>query len=179
MAVGLAMDAFAVSIAAGAFLGNVTPRHVFRMAFHLGLFQFLMPILGWLAGVRLTAYVGGYDHWLAFGLLSYVGGKMLVDALSGNDKKAETDPTRGLLLVTLAVATSIDALAVGLGMAFLKVPVLLPSVVIGLTAAFFSAVGIAFAGKILRRWSRGAEIFGGIVLLLIGVRIVFVHLTAS
>ena len=95
MAVGLAMDAFAVSIAAGAALGNVTPRHVFRLAFHFGLFQFLMPILGWLAGVRLAAYVGAYDHWLAFGLLSYVGGKMLVDALSGNEKKAETDPPGG------------------------------------------------------------------------------------
>lgn len=175
IAVGLAMDAFAVSMAAGLAIGSVTPRHVFRVAFHFGLFQFMMPILGWLVGSTISSYVADYDHWLAFGLLSVIGGKMLFDAASGTGKKTKSDPTRGWVLVLLSVATSIDALAVGLSMAFLRVSVLLPCIVIGLVAASFSAVGIAFAGRILRRWGRAAEALGGCALILIGVRILISH----
>ena len=175
IAVGLAMDAFAVSIAAGVSVGNVTPRQVFRLAFHFGLFQFMMPIIGWWAGSTVSVYVATYDHWLAFGLLSIIGGKMLLDAGSKTPRKAKPDPTRGWLLLALSVATSIDALAVGLSMALLQVPILLPCVVIGLVAATFSAVGITFANRLLRRWERVAEAFGGCVLILIGLRILIAH----
>lgn len=169
------MDAFAVSIAAGITIGRVRPRQVFRLALHFGLFQFMMPILGWLAGSRISSYVTDYDHWLAFGLLSIIGGKMLLDAGSGAGKKTKADPTKGWLLVLLSIATSIDALAVGLSMALLQVPILLPCVVIGLVAASFSAVGITFANRLLRRWERVAEAFGGCVLILIGLRILISH----
>jgi manganese efflux pump family protein len=101
IAVGLAMDAFAVSIAAGLAVAEVTPRHVFRISFHFGLFQFMMPIIGWLAGGQLAAYFGEYDHWVAFGLLAFVGGKMLWEARGNDEAKDNRDPTRGLLLVTL------------------------------------------------------------------------------
>ena len=176
IAVGLAMDAFAVSIAAGLSLGRVTPRHVFRLAFHFGLFQFMMPILGWWVGSRIQSYVAAYDHWLAFGLLAFVGGKMLLDALSGQERETRSNPTRGWMLVMLSVATSIDALAVGLSMAFLRVSILLPCIVIGIVAALFSGVGISFAGRILRGWERTAEVFGGVVLIAIGLRVVISHL---
>lgn len=175
IAVGLAMDAFAVSIAAGVSLSSVTPRHVFRMAFHFGLFQFGMTILGWGAGSTISAHVAAWDHWLAFGLLSLIGGKMLLDACRKTDRKATVDPTRGWMLVALSIATSIDAFAVGLSMAFLQVGVLFPCIVIGLVAAAFSAVGIVFAGRVLRKWGRVAELLGAGVLILIGIRVLISH----
>jgi manganese efflux pump family protein len=172
IAVGLAMDAFAVSVAAGLAVDVVTPRHVFRIGFHFGLFQFMMPIIGWLAGGQLTAYFGDYDHWVAFSLLAYVGSRMLWEARS--EKKAERssrDPTRGLMLVTLSIATSLDALAVGVSMAFLGVRVWIPAVVIGIVTAALSAIGITFGGRIGPRWEHWAEAAGGIVLILIGLKV--------
>lgn len=180
IAVGLAMDAFAVSIAAGLAVSRVTPRHVFRVSFHFGLFQFLMPILGWLAGDQLAAHLSDYDHWAAFVLLAFVGGKMLWEARGNREEtndSASKDPTRGASLVMLSVVTSIDALAVGVSMALLGVSVWLPSVVIGLVTACLSAVGISFGGRIGPRWGRWAEVAGGIVLILIGVRVVLSHVT--
>jgi putative Mn2+ efflux pump MntP len=176
IAIGLAMDAFAVSIAAGIILERVTARHVFRLSWHFGLFQFLMPIVGYLAGRTLAAQVDAYDHWFAFGLLTLVGGKMLIDAWLRDDDEDRPDPTRGWSLVTLSVATSIDALAVGLSLAFLGVPIILPSVVIGLVALLLTAVGITFGGRLFRHWGRGAEVLGGVVLLLIGLRVLISHL---
>ena len=180
LSVGLAMDAFAVAVAAGLTLGRVTPRHVFRLGFHFGLFQFLMPILGWLAGEQLTGYIHAYDHWLAFALLGYVGGKMLWEAFSPKkDSKTAGDPTRGLRLVALSVATSIDALAVGLSMALWGVSVWFPSVVIGVVAATMTAVGITFGSRIGGRWGRWAEVAGGVVLILIGLKLLMSHLSGA
>jgi putative Mn2+ efflux pump MntP len=176
LSVGLAMDAFAVAVATGLAIQAVTPRHIFRLGFHFGLFQFMMPILGWLAGGQLSNYLQDYDHWLAFVLLSYVGGKMLVEAFSEKDESSDSDPTRGLKLVTLSVATSLDALAVGMSMALLGVSVWLPSVVIGLVAALLTAVGITFGSRIGSRWGRWAEVAGGVVLILIGLRVLLSHL---
>jgi putative Mn2+ efflux pump MntP len=176
LSVGLAMDAFAVAIAAGLTVSDVTPRHVFRLGFHFGLFQFMMPILGWLAGGQLAAYISGYDHWLAFALLGYVGGKMLWEAFSHKDAESRTDPTRGLQLLTLSVATSIDALAVGLSLALLGVSIWLPSVVIGVVTATLTAIGVTFGSRIGSRWGRWAEVAGGLVLIFIGARVLVGHL---
>ena len=175
IAVGLAMDAFAVSIAAGLTLGKVTLRPAFRLAWHFGLFQFMMPILGWAAGSYVSTYVSAYDHWLAFGLLVFVGGKMFFDTFAHHDKP-KANPTKGWMLVILSVATSIDALAVGLSMAFLGVPVLLPSIVIGLVAMTFTAVGMILAGRLFRDWGRIAHAAGGIVLIGIGVHTLISHM---
>ena len=171
IAVGLAMDAFAVSIAAGLAVASVTPRHVFRISFHFGLFQFMMPIVGWLAGGQLAAYAGEYNRWVAFGLLVYVGGRMLWEARSGVKAENDRDPTRGLMLVTLSIATSLDALAVGMSMAFLRVSVWIPAVVIGIITAALSALGITFGGRIGPRWEHWAEAAGGIVLIAIGLKV--------
>jgi manganese efflux pump family protein len=171
IAVGLAMDAFAVSIAAGLAVASVTPRHVFRISFHFGLFQFMMPIIGWLAGGQVAAYFGQYDHWAAFGLLVYVGGRMLWEAHREKKPENERDPTRGLTLVTLSIATSLDALAVGVSMALLGVSVWIPAVVIGCITAALSAVGITFGGRIGPRWQRWAEAAGGFVLIAIGLKV--------
>jgi len=178
IAIGLAMDAFAVSVAAGLTLGKVTHRHTFRLAFHFGLFQFLMPVLGWLAGREVAGPIRDYDHWLAFALLGYVGGKMLYDGWRGDCSESGSDPTRGLMLVTLSLATSIDALAVGLSMAFLNVSVWFPAMVIGAVAAGLTAIGISFGQRIGPRVGRWAEVSGGCVLIFIGFRVLIVHLSA-
>lgn len=178
IAVGLAMDAFAVSIVAGMTLQRVTRRHTFRLAFHFGLFQLMMPILGWSAGRELVTQIAAFDHWLVFGLLGFVGGKMLWDAREEHHPEREKDPTRGLTLVTLSVATSIDALAVGLSMAFLSVSIWIPSLVIGLVAAAMSVIGISFGSRIGPRFGRLAEAFGGVLLIGIGTKILIEHLTA-
>ena len=175
IAVGLAMDAFAVSIAACMRLKQVTFRHIFRLAWHFGLFQFMMPIIGWWAGSTVSAFISHYDHWIACVLLTFIGGKMLYEA--GSDKKNEnmSNPTKGWMLVTLSVATSIDALAVGLSLAFLRIDILFPSVVIGIVALLFTAVGITFGARILGQWGRIADILGGVVLIAIGIRILISH----
>jgi len=177
IALGLAMDAFAVSIASGLAIEKLTARHVFRMAFHFGLFQAMMPLLGWLAGTTVAPYIEAWDHWVALALLGVIGGKMLRDSFSDDDGTPRSDPTRGWSLVTLSVATSIDALAVGLGLAMLRVQILMPVVIIGLVAAVMSTLGIAFGSRLGRRWGRRAEALGGIVLIVIGLRIVVSHLT--
>lgn len=178
ISLGLAMDAFAVSVAVGLTLAKVTPRHAFRMAFHFGLFQFLMPILGWLVGRDAAAVVSGLDHWVVFGLLGFVGGKMLREASEGREFDPDTDPTRGLSLVTLSIATSLDALAVGLSMALMGTSVWLPSVVIGVVACALSGVGIVFGGRIGPRWGLWAERIGGCILIAIGLKILVVHVAA-
>jgi len=177
ISVGLAMDAFAVSLAAGMALDSVTPRHTFRVGFHFGLFQFVMPVLGWFAGSGMVDRIRAYDHWLAFALLALVGGKMLWDARSGDGATfRQRDPTRGWMLVILSVATSIDALAIGLSMALLRVAVWGPAAVIGVVAAAFSALGISLGGRLGARAGQWAEVFGGCILLSIGIRILVAHL---
>ena len=178
MSLGLAMDAFAVSIATGLAVAPVTPRHTFRMAFHFGLFQFLMPVAGWLVGTEVAGYIQTWDHWMAFGLLGYVGGKMLLEAWHADKEKLagpKVDPTRGWSLVTLSVATSLDALAVGVIMALQNVPVWGPAVVIGAIAAALSWVGVRFGSRLGKAASRWGDAVGGLILIAIGARILIGH----
>ena len=130
IAIGLAMDATAVAIGTSVLLGRVNGRQVFRFSFHFGLFQAGMPVLGWLAGRGLSSYIEAWDHYVAFGLLAAIGGKAIFDVLNGDDDNTSvTDPTRGLSLIILSVATSIDALAVGLSLAVLQVTIWYPAAV--------------------------------------------------
>jgi putative Mn2+ efflux pump MntP len=134
-----------------------------------------MPIAGWLVGEQVTAYIAGYDKWLAFALLAYVGGKMLWEGrekkIRPKQRRTQSDPTRGLRLLTLSVATSLDALAVGMSMAFLGISVWLPSVVIGIVTATMTTIGVTFGGRIGSRWGHWADIAGGLVLILMGLRV--------
>lgn len=176
LAVVLGLDAFAVALSAGASLGRVTGRQMFRLSFHFGLFQFMMPVLGWLAGAQFVGAIGRVDHWIAFGLLAFIGGRMLHASFRPEGEKIATDMTRGLTLVSLSVATSIDALAVGLSLALLKVAVLLPSAIIGLVAAAMTVAGMRLGQRGSARIGRHMERIGGIVLIGIGIRIVIEHL---
>lgn len=176
VAFGLSMDAFAVAVAASVALRRVSGRQYFRLGFHFGLFQALMPIVGWLAGSTVSGYIEAWDHWVAFGLLSIIGAKMIGEAVAGRDPDAVGDPTRGLLLVALSVATSVDALAVGISFAMLDVRVWLPSLVIGLVAAGMTLIGLRIGSRLGSRFGKRMEILGGLVLVAIGVRILVTHL---
>jgi putative Mn2+ efflux pump MntP len=177
IAVGLAMDAFAVSLAAGASGRARGPRAAFRLSFHFGLFQFFMPVIGWFAGYRIAPLVSAVDHWIALALLSLVGIRMIHSGL-GSEEGLPRDPSRGMTLVTLSVATSIDALAVGFSLAMLNVAIWYPSVTIGLVTGSLSLVGLALGKRLSARFGQRTAVAGGILLILIGLRIVFVHLTS-
>ena len=177
VAVGLAMDAFAVSIGAGLTLKTVDARQTLRLAWHFGLFQALMPIIGWLAGLSVERWIAPVDHWIAFGLLAVIGGKMIHEALKDDDEETRRgDPTKGWSLVLLSLATSIDALAVGLSLALLDVSIWWPAVVIGLVAGAFTTVGMQLGKRFGALLGRRMESVGGIVLIAIGVKILVEHL---
>lgn len=178
IALALAMDAFAVAIAAGVSLKQVSFRQNFRLAWHFGLFQAMMPILGWWAGSLIRGWIEAYDHWVAFGLLAFVAQAMIRNALAGEKEEEERkDPTRGITLVMLSIATSIDALAIGLSLSLLEVSIWTPALIIGVVAGLFTTLGMQlgrFAGS-LSRLSHWAEGIGGGVLLLIGLNILIDH----
>jgi putative Mn2+ efflux pump MntP len=175
IAVGLAMDAFAVSLGAGATAYARTPRARFRLSFHFGLFQCLMPIAGWLLGSSVARHIQALDHWIAFILLSIVGGRMIYASLAPGETFYTRDPSRGTTLVMLAVATSIDALAVGLSLAMLEVSIWYASVRIGIVTGLLSLLGIRMGNRLGERFGKGMEAAGGLILLAIGVRILLQH----
>ena len=176
IAVGLAMDAFAVSLGVGAtrFADSARPR--FRLAWHFGLFQALMPALGWLAGSAVTRFIAPFDHWIALGLLTFVGVRMIRSGLSADQDSHPTDPSRGGTLVMLSVATSIDAFAVGLSLAIVHVPIIYPAVVIGVVTGGLSLAGLLLGNRLGKTFGKRMEIVGGVILIAIGVRIVVSHL---
>jgi len=177
LALALAMDAFAVALGTGAVLSRLTGRHLFRLGFHFGLFQALMPVIGWLAGLTIIQWVEAWDHWIAFSLLAIIGGRMIYEAVSDEEKADERDPTKGLSLVLLSIATSIDALAVGFSLSVIGVSIWMPALVIGLVAGVLTIAGMLLGGRIGDRWGTRVEIFGGLVLISIGIKILIEHLS--
>ena len=176
LAVSMAMDAFAVCLGVGTQQNTTGRRPTFRLAFHFGLFQFIMPVIGWFAGMTIVKYIAAYDHWVAFGLLGFVGVRMI---RSGLDPRAEAqigDPSRGWSLVLLAVATSIDALAVGFSLGLVGVIIWYPAVVIGVVTGLLSWLGLSLGHRLGTRFGKRMEIAGGGVLILIGLRILVQHL---
>ena len=176
IAFGLAMDAFAVCLGAGTTQHIKGPRPVFRLAFHFGLFQALMPILGWLVGSTINQWIAPVDHWIAFGLLAFVGVRMIRSGLDTEGESHATDPSRGATLIMLSVATSIDAFAVGLSLAVLGVGIIYPSMIIGLVAGAMSLLGIFLGGRLGKTFGKRMEIVGGLILIVIGARVVISHL---
>lgn len=176
IAVGLAMDAFAVCVAAAASGRAKGGRAAFRLSFHFGLFQFLMPVLGWFVGVETETYIAAGDHWVAFALLSWVGIRMILSGTGNSTEFQARDPSRGMTLVMLSVATSIDAFAVGFSLALLQISIWFPSVVIGVVTAFLSLLGVQLGGRLGTKFGKKTEVFGGLTLILIGLRILISHL---
>lgn len=178
---GLAMDAFAVSICKGLSMKRVDYRHAFIIALFFGGFQALMPVLGWALGAQLQGYITPIDHWIAFVLLAFIGGKMLWDAFhdeAGDDERCACEDSKLdiLELLMLAIATSIDALAVGITFAFLQVDILLAVAIIGVVTFVISFAGVAIGNKFGARFEKPSTIIGGIVLICIGLKILVEHL---
>lgn len=176
IALALAMDAFAVSLAAGAYFGKTTRRQKFRLSFHFGLFQFFMPIVGWLLGSEIIDFVSNFDHWIAFLILAIIGSKMIYDALKSDDYKIKTDISKGYKLIILSLATSIDALAVGFSFGIINSEIIIPAIVIGLVASLMSLLGIKLGERISVKFGDSITISGGIILILIGLNILREHL---
>ena len=175
IAIGLSMDAFAVSIGKGLSLRSVRLRHYLLAGLWFGGFQALMPLVGYACGVSFAEAVASIDHWIAFVLLAIIGGKMVRDALSGEEESSDADfSVRTMFL--LAVATSIDALAVGVSFAFLHVDLTRSVITIGLTTALFSAAGVQIGHLFGNRWRSHAELLGGVVLISMGLKILVEHL---
>ena len=177
IAIGLAMDCFALSLGVGTAGTAVGLRPTFRLFFHFGLFQGGMTLLGWLAGKTVVGYIASVDHWVAFGLLAFVGLRMIRGGLQkAGEEPAIPDPSRGLTLVILSIATSIDALAVGLSLAFLEVNVLWSALLIGGVSAVLSLIGLSLGNQLGLRFGKSMEILGGLILIAIGLRVVITHL---
>jgi manganese efflux pump family protein len=176
IAIGLAMDAFAVSLGVGTAGTAKSFRSKFRMAFHFGIFQCLMTVLGWLMGTTVAGLISNVDHWIALALLGYVGFTMIRSGLHSHEETSPTDPSRGRTLVMLCVATSLDALAVGLSMAMIHAPVVIPSLIIGIVCLVLSGIGLFAGGKLGEAFGKRMEIIGGLILLGIGVEILISHL---
>ena len=177
LALALAMDAFAVSLGLGVKMGQVSARQSFRLAWHFGFFQAGMPVVGWIAGGTVRKHIAAFDHWIAFGLLLIIGTKMIKEAFEDQDQLAGRDPSKGLSLVALSVATSIDALAVGFSFSVLRVSIWGPVGMIGCVAAGMTVLGLYLGRKAVQaaRLGVAAEILGGCVLMGIGVKILVTH----
>jgi putative Mn2+ efflux pump MntP len=176
MAIGLGLDAFSVAIGIGAANTKRSWAPLLRLSTAFGLFQFAMPVAGWLAGQTVVNVIAGYDHWIAFALLTYIGGKMIRGGLRKESDEEKADQTRGLPLLLLSIATSIDALAVGFSFSLLKVPIVAPAAIIGVVCFLMTAVGMLFSKALAKIFGKKVEIFGGIVLIAIGVKILVDHI---
>ncbi len=175
LAVGLSMDAFAVAVCKGLSIRELRPRHAVIVGVWFGAFQALMPAIGWLLGSAFADMITKIDHWIAFGLLAFIGGNMVREALGGDDE--ECDPSLApMTMLLLAVATSIDALAVGVTFAFLRVDIVPAVSLIGVCTFVLSAAGVKIGHVFGTRYKSKAELLGGVVLILIGLKILLEHL---
>ena len=175
IAVGLSMDAFAVSICKGLSVKKVGPKHAVLAGLYFGGFQFLMPLIGYLLGFKFEHLITSVDHWIAFVLLALIGGNMIKDAFSKDEEKFSDDFGFKTMLL-MAVATSIDALAVGITFAFLEVDIVPAAALIGVTTFIFSAAGIYIGNAFGAKYKSKAELAGGVILILIGLKILLEHL---
>lgn len=176
IALGLSMDCFAVAIASGFAIRNLKINHAFAIAAAFGGFQAVMPALGWLAGRTLIDVISPIDHWVTFGLLAFIGAKMIVESFKIKRMEECRDPLQPSILVVLAVATSIDALAVGLSLSLLDTPILGPVIYIGVVAFGLSFVGVYIGNYLGKAFESRLEALGGAILVGIGFKILFQHL---
>ena len=174
IAVGLAMDSLAVSISGGIVMRPFCMRQSLRLALTMGIFQGGMTLLGWLMGVSFSSYITAFDHWIAFILLGFLGGKMIYESFGEEETTISSFSTKTLL--TLGVATSIDALAVGVSMAFLKTSIYFPAFIIGFVTFALSLIGVISGYRFGKIKGINVELFGGIILIAIGVKILIEHL---
>jgi putative Mn2+ efflux pump MntP len=175
LTLGLTMDVFGVSIAVGLALPHSTFRQRTRLSWHFAVFHFLMPILGWVVGIGVARLIARFDHCAAFVLLSFVGGRMIWEAREQRERLFTKDPTRGLTLVFLCVATSIDALVLGFSLALLEVQIWHVAILLGLVAALMTFIGLNTGSTLGQRFRGWAHLIGGTAIIAVGVKIMLEH----
>lgn len=173
--IGLAMDAFAVSITSGTVIKTKMIKNAFRIGAFFGIFQAVMPLIGWYTGLQLKDFIVEVDHWVAFSLLSLIGIKMIYESISDGDGDEGFNPLNNKVLFVLAIATSIDAFAVGISFAFLDESITKSIIIIGFITFVLSTIGVLLGKKFGEIFKKKAEIVGGLVLILIGVKILLEH----
>ena len=176
IAFALAMDAFAVSIASGVVIKERKVRHAMRIALFFGGFQAVMPLIGWLAGTGLKGFIGGFDHWLAFGLLTFIGCKMIYEAVKLGPAEKERNSLDVGTLLLLSIATSIDALAVGVTLSMVHAQIMTPALIIGVVTFVVSLIGVFIGDRFGHLFESKMEIAGGLVLIGIGIKILIEHI---
>ena len=175
ISIGLAMDAFAVSICKGLSMKKMSWKKAVIVALYFGIFQGLMPVIGYLLGTSFESFVTKIDHWIAFGLLTLIGINMLKEAFS-NEAESCNDNVDFKTMVVLAIATSIDALAIGITFAFLQVNIVLASLMIGVITFVICIIGVKIGNKFGDKYERKAETVGGLILIIMGIKILLEHL---
>ena len=180
LGIGLAMDAFAVSVCKGLGMRRLNKKQTLIIGLYFGGFQALMPLIGWLLGSQFQKYITSIDHWIAFILLSFIGGKMMIEAIREWNEEETVDvmdaPLDHKNMLVLAVATSIDALAVGITFAFLDTPIIEAITIIGITTMIISIIGVVVGNFFGSRYKSKAEFIGGLILILLGLKILLEHL---
>ncbi|MHC4395429.1 MAG: manganese efflux pump MntP [Planctomycetota bacterium] len=176
VAVGLAMDAFAISIVSGVAYKRLEVKHALRIALFFGGFQAFMPLIGYLAALSVKDYIAGYDHWVAFGLLSVVGGKMIYESFKIKPTNEKFDLSNIFVLLVLSVATSIDALAVGVTLSLITNYIVIAVAIIGLVTFALSYVGVFIGGRFGHFFESRIEGLGGLILIGLGIKILLEHL---
>ncbi len=178
IAIGLSIDSFVVSIAGGATIRSMKFGYAVRIALAFGLLQAMMPVAGWAAGVTLEQYIKEFDHWVAFGLLAIIGGRMIYHSLSGKEDKEIIDILKPVTLLLLAIATSIDALAIGISFALLDVSIIRPIIYIGIITFCLSLLGVYLGKRIGSMFQKRLILTGGVILIIMGCKILWEHLLA-
>ncbi|MCC0175556.1 manganese efflux pump [Waterburya agarophytonicola K14] len=176
LALGLAADAFAVSLTSGLLIQRIKINKALKIALFFGGFQFLMTLIGWLCGIKFSDFIVDFDHWIAFGLLSFIGGKMIYESFQLPTEREKYNPVDSYTLLVLAIATSIDALAAGLGLSLIKNSIILAATLIGVITFCLSFIGVFIGHKIGDRVNHQIEVMGGMILIFIGSKILFEHL---
>lgn len=175
LGIGLSFDSFAVSVSFGVVKREIRFFQAVVIATSLALFQAIFPVIGWFVGNSVKDLIASFDHWIAFGLLVFIGVKMIVEGIKSDGKIKKFDPFKVNVLIAISIATSIDALAVGLSFGFLDMPIIYPVVIIGIVTFTASMLGMLFGKNIPARRSLQSLIFGGIILTVIGIKILIEH----
>ncbi len=176
IALALALDAFAVAIAAGAYYVKASNHQRFRLSFHFGLFQFIMPILGWFSGIEIVEIIEIFDHWIAMIILSIIGIKMIYEGLNNSENIIKKDVSKGWSLILLSIATSIDAFAVGFSIGIIKGTIIVPSIMIGIVASLMTLFGLWIGEKLSFKFGKRISVIGGLILIIIGFKILNEHM---
>ena len=176
LGVGLSIDSLAASITTGACSKNIKFKYIIKVASFMAVFQGVMPLIGWLIGSSFKNMIEDYDHWVAFILLLGIGGKLIYDGLSNSPNKSDINIKNNMLLVGMSIATSIDAMIIGVGFGLIEINIWLAMLIIGITTFIFSIVGVFVGEKIGNKINNGIEIFGGLVLTAIGLKILLEHI---